>query len=155
MIAIAAALAALLLMCWILFTLAVYALPFFAAVSAGMFAHETGSGAPGAIVVALITGILALVLSQALFAAARSPALRAAVAAAYAAPAAFAGYHAVHGLAAVGSPSPGWHQALSVIGALVIGFVSWSRIGVLARVGAGGALLADNFDAGVRAHRNG
>ena len=97
MIAIAAALAALLFMCWILFTLAVYALPFFVAVSAGMFAYQTGAGALGAGMVALVSGVISLVLGQALFAAARSPALRTTIAAAYVAPAACAGFDTVHG----------------------------------------------------------
>ena len=138
MIAIAAAFAALLFMCWILFTLAVYALPFFAGLSAGMLAYQTGSGALGAAVVALFTGVVALVLGQALFAATRSPMLRAIIAATYAAPATFAGYHAVHGLAAGGSPSPGWHELLSAGGALIIGVVAWSRISGLAKVDPNG-----------------
>lgn len=132
MIAIAAALAALLFACWILFTLAVYALPFFLAVSAGMLAYETGAGAIGAALVALLAGAVALVLGQTLFAVTRSPALRSIVAAVYAAPAGFAGYHAVHGLAAIGSPAAGWHELLSVAGAIIIGLVAWSRVGALA-----------------------
>ena len=155
MIAIAAALAALLLMCWILFTLAIYALPFFVAVSAGMFAYQTGAGAIGAGMVALLMGVVSLVLGQTLFAAARSPALRMTIAAAYAAPAAFAGYHAVHGLASIGSPSPGWHQLLSITGALVIGLVAWSRMGALAGGNPAGTSRAYGYEADVRVHRNG
>ena len=131
-IAIAAAFAALLFACWILFTLAIYALPFFVALSAGMLAYETGAGAPGAIAVGLLAGVLALVLGQTLFAVTRSPALRACIAALYAAPASFAGYHAVHGLAAIGSPAAGWHELLSVAGALLIGLVAYGRVGALA-----------------------
>jgi len=155
MIAIAAALAALLFMCWILFTLAVYALPFFVAVSAGMFAYQTGAGAIGAGIIALAAGVVSIVLGQALFAAAQSPAVRATIAAAYAAPAAFAGYHAVHGLASIGSPSPGWHELLSVTGALVIGLVAWSRMGALAGGNPDGISRAHGYEADVRVHRNG
>ncbi|HZF42994.1 MAG TPA: hypothetical protein VEZ48_06260 [Sphingomonadaceae bacterium] len=153
MIAIAAALAALLFMCWILFTLAVYALPFFAAVSAGMLAYQTGSGSPGAAVVALVTGMVALVLGQVLFAATRSPALRATIAVAYAAPAALAGYHAAHGLAAIGSPSTGSHELLSVAGASVIGVVAWSRMSALAEVGPNGASQERGHMSAAQAHR--
>ena len=154
MIAIAAVLAALLLMCWILFTLAIYALPFFVAISAGMFAYQTGAGAFGAVMVALVSGVVSLVLGQALFAAARSPALRTTIAAAYAAPAAFAGYHAVHGLTSIGSPSPGWHELLSIAGALVIGLVAWSRMGALARGNSDGTSQDHSYDADVRVQRN-
>ncbi|MCA3581717.1 MAG: hypothetical protein IOD08_31010 [Bradyrhizobium sp.] len=37
--------------CWLLFTLAVFALPFFAGVTAGMWAYNTGAGWLGAILV--------------------------------------------------------------------------------------------------------
>ena len=41
-------------LCWLLFTLAVYALPFFAGVSLGMWAYGTGAGWLGAIIVGLV-----------------------------------------------------------------------------------------------------
>jgi fermentation-respiration switch protein FrsA (DUF1100 family) len=151
MIAIAAALTALLLMCWILFTLAVYALPFFVAASAGMFAYQTGAGAFGAALVGLLAGIVALVLGQTLLAIVRSPVLRAALAIIYAAPAAFAGYHAVHGLAAMGSPSAPWHELLSIVGALIIGLVAWGRMGALAAGGPVGASLSSDAGGAVQA----
>ncbi len=119
-----------------------------------MFAYQTGAGAVGAVAVAILTGVVSLVLGQALFAAARSPLLRTAIAAAYAAPAAFAGYHAVHGLAAIGAPSPGWHELLSITGALVIGFVAWSRMNALARVNPDWTSRAYSYEADVRVHRN-
>ena len=37
--------------CWLLFTLAVYALPFFAGLSAGLAAFHSGSGLIGALIV--------------------------------------------------------------------------------------------------------
>ncbi len=116
------------LICWLLFNLAVYALPFFASVSAGMFAYHTGSGPIGAILVGLAAGAATLVLGQVLFATIRSAALRAIVAVAYAAPAAFAGYHAVHGLSALGGTSEVWRQVFAVIGAVVIAGVAWARV---------------------------
>lgn len=116
------------LICWMLFNLAVYALPFFAGVSAGMFAHQTGSGPMGAILVGVAAGAVTLVLGQVLFATLRSAVLRAIVAAAYAAPAALAGYHAVHGLSAIGGTSEIWRQAFAVTGAAVIAGVAWARV---------------------------
>ena len=40
--------------CWLLFTLAVYALPFFAGVTAALAAYHSGSGVIGAIIVAVL-----------------------------------------------------------------------------------------------------
>jgi hypothetical protein len=85
--------------CWLLFALAVYALPFFAALSAGIAAYHSGSGPIGAIVVGVIAGAVTLLLGQVAFATVRSPLVRATVALVFAAPAALAGYHAALGLA--------------------------------------------------------
>jgi succinate dehydrogenase/fumarate reductase cytochrome b subunit len=86
-------------LCWLLFALAVYALPFFAALSAGLAAYHSGSGPIGAIVVGVIAGAVTLLLGQVAFATVRSPLVRATVALVFAAPAALAGYHAALGLA--------------------------------------------------------
>ena len=119
------------LICWVLFNLAVYALPFFAGVSAGMFAYHTGSGPIGAILLGFAAGAATLVLGQLLFATIRSAALRAIVAVAYAAPAALAGYHAVHGLSGIGGTSEMWRQVFAAIGAVVIAGVAWARVSAL------------------------
>src|SRR5260221_6811399 len=42
--------------CWLLFTLAIYALPFFVGVAAGLCAYHTGAGPLGAITLALLAG---------------------------------------------------------------------------------------------------
>ncbi len=114
--------------CWLLFNLAVYALPFFAGVSAGLFAYETGAGPIGAIVVGLVAGTVTLVVGQVLFATVRSPALRAIIALLFAVPAALAGYHAVYGVAGIGDTAEIWRQAFGVVAAAIIGFVTWSRV---------------------------
>src|SRR3546814_3387163 len=54
--------------CWLLFTLAIYALPFFAGVTVGMWAYGTGAGWPGSIVVGLLAAGLMLGVGQFLFA---------------------------------------------------------------------------------------
>lgn len=114
--------------CWLLFNLAVYALPFFAGVSAGMAAYESGAGPIGAIVIGLIAGALTLVIGQVLFATVRSPAVRAVIAILFAAPAALAGYHAVHGMTGIGDTTEIWRQAFGLVAAAIIGFVAWSRV---------------------------
>ncbi len=117
--------------CWLLFNLAVYALPFFAGVSAGMLAYQTGAGAIGATLVGLVAGVVILVFGQLLFASLRTPAIRSVVALVYAGPAALAGYHAIHGLSAIGGAEEIWRQAFSVLGAIVIAGVAWSRMSAL------------------------
>ncbi len=57
-IGILASIAAIGALCWLLFTLAVFALPFFAGVSAGTWAYQTGAGWLGAIIVGLIAAAL-------------------------------------------------------------------------------------------------
>ena len=59
-------------LCWILFSLAVYALPFFAALSAGMWAYHSNAGPVGAILVGIVAGAATLVAGQVAFAFVRS-----------------------------------------------------------------------------------
>lgn len=113
---------------WLLFSLAIYALPAFAGVSAGMFVYDAGAGPIGAIVVGLIAGVLTLVLGQTLFAVIRTPILRALIALVYSAPAALAGYHLVHAISAIGAPSEIWRQFFGMIGAVVIAGIAWARV---------------------------
>lgn len=49
-----ASIAAIGFLCWLLFTLAIFALPLFAGVSIGTWAYGTGAGWPGAILIGLI-----------------------------------------------------------------------------------------------------
>ena len=55
-------------LCWLLFTLAVYALPFFAGLTAGLAAFHSGSGVIGALVVGVLAGGVTLALGQIAFA---------------------------------------------------------------------------------------
>lgn len=126
-------------LCWLLFSLAVYALPFFAAVSAGMFVHDSGTGPIGAIVVGALAGILTLIAGQVIFATVRSPFIRLGVALLFAAPAAFAGYHATHGIAALTMPSGIWQQLFAGVGAVVVGATAWARMAMLSPDSSGGA----------------
>jgi hypothetical protein len=127
-IALILALAAVIFACWLLYTLATLALPVFAAMTLGMWAHAQGSGVMAAIAVGLLAGILTLVVGQFLFAVIRSPLWRLALGLLFAVPAAIAGYHAVHGIAGMGVESEAWRQALGVVGALFIGVAAWLRV---------------------------
>src|SRR5258708_6794691 len=94
-------------LCWLLFALAVHALPFFVGLSAGLAAYHSGSGPIGAVIVGTLTGTITLLLGQIAFAKMRSPLIRTAVALFFAAPAALAGYHAALSLAHVAIPGEG------------------------------------------------
>ena len=120
-------------LCWLLFTLAVYALPLFAAVATGLAAYHSGSGAIGAILVGFIAGAVTVAAGNIAVATACSPLVRAAIALLFAVPAAIAGFYATLGLANIGVPAEGWRQAFAVIGAIAVGGTAWARMTVLAR----------------------
>ena len=126
------------LFCWLIYTLAVYALPFFVGLSAGIAALHGGAGVPGALVAGVGAGALILVIGQIAFAIARPLILRAIIAAAFAIPAAIAGYHAVLGLSQIAVPSPIWRDISAWVGALLIGGTGWARMAVLVPRGSGG-----------------
>ena len=115
-------------LCWLLFTLAVYAAPFFVGVTAAFAAFNYDAGVIGSLVVGLIAGVVTLVLSQAAFAVARSPAIRCAIALLIAAPAAVAGFHATLGLAQIGVSSQIWRDVFAVIGGVLVGCTAFVRL---------------------------
>jgi hypothetical protein len=118
--------------CWLLFTLAIYALPSFAALTAGLAAFHGGAGVLGALAVGAAAGIATLIAGQIAFAATRSIIIRFAVALLFAVPAAVAGYHATLGLAEIGVPSQRWREAFAVIGAIIVGGMAWGRMTLFA-----------------------
>ena len=118
------------LFCWLIFTLAVYALPFFVAMNAGFWAYHSGAGVLGTPLVAVAAGGMTLAIAQITFAMTHSLILRAVVAAVFALPAAFAGYHVALAMAHFGVPSPAWQQAFACLGAVFIGGTAWTRLTV-------------------------
>src|SRR6266446_7018672 len=113
---------------WLLFALAVHALPVLVAVTAGVAAYDSGAGEIGAFLVGLIAGALTLGAGQIAVTTFRSPVIRTAIALVFAAPAAMAGYHAALGLARLGVPAELWQQAFAVIGAVAVGATAWARL---------------------------
>jgi hypothetical protein len=120
------------LFCWLIFTLAVYALPFFVGLTLGMAAFHGGAGVIGALLVGVVAGALTLGIGQIAFAVVRPLPLRATIAAAFAIPAAIAGYHAVLGLSQIGVPSVLWREVFAWVGAFIIGGTAWTRMTVFA-----------------------
>ena len=120
------------LFCWLIFTLTVYALPFFVGLTSGMAAFHAGLDSPGALLIGIVTGLLTLGGGQLAFALVKSDPLRAAIAAGFAIPAGIAGYHAVLGLSQIGIASLAWREVFAGIGAVVIGCTAWARLTGLA-----------------------
>jgi hypothetical protein len=118
------------LFCWLIFTLAVYALPFIVAVSVGMAAYHSGAGALGAPLTGIAAGAATLAIGQVAFAVSRSLILRAAIAAAFAIPASVAGYHVVLVMSQVGVTALAWREVFACVGAMFIGGTAWARLTV-------------------------
>ena len=114
------------LLIWAVFKMTVYAVPAFVGLSVGFLAERTGAGVVGAVLVGLLAAGLTLGLAQRLFAITHGPA-RLAVALAFAAPAAFAGYHGAIGLTG-GVESEVWRQLLAIAGAALVGFTAATRL---------------------------
>lgn len=114
--------------CWLIFTLAVYALPFFVAINAGIWAFHSGAGMLGTLLLAVAAGGMSLAVARIVFAMTRSLILRAVVAALFALPAAFAGYHVALALAQIGLPSFAWQQVVGCLGAIFFGGTAWTRL---------------------------
>lgn len=130
-IAISASFVVIGMLLWLLFTLAVLALPFYAGLSAAMWAYGQEAGVIGAALVGLVAAGLTFGIGQVLFATLRSPWLRALVAAIYAAPAALAGYSAVYGVSGIGGTGEAWRILIACIGATVVAVVAWVRVSAL------------------------
>lgn len=116
------------MLCVLAYTLATYALPFMLALAAARFAYETGAGLIGAGLVGLLAGVASFGIVTLLFATARAPVLRIALAVIFAVPATVAGYALVHGVAGELVPSPTWRSIFSVIGALATGLSALARL---------------------------
>ncbi len=124
--------------CWVLFTLAIYALPFLVGMIAGLYAHGSGTGPLGAIGLGIVTAAFVLVIGQTVFSLVRAPILRIAVALIFAVPAAFAGYYATFGLSGLTITSDVWRQVFAVIGAVVVGATAGMRLAASPPDGLGG-----------------
>ena len=114
--------------CWLLFTLAVFALPFFAGITAGAWAYDTGAGWLGAILVGVVAAGLTLGIGQVLLGIVRPLWARMLIALAFVAPAAIAGYFATHGIVQHTMPSDTWQMVFSVIGAIAVGVTAFAKL---------------------------
>lgn len=141
-IGILASIAAIGMLCWLLFTLAVFALPLFAGVTVGAWAYGTGAGWPGAIAVGFAAGLVTLGVGQLLLVFVKPLWLRLAIAIAFVAPAAIAGYHATHGIVKHTMPSETWQIIISVLGAIAVGVTAFVRVTTMAGPAPSGQRMA-------------
>jgi len=110
------------------FALATYALPFFVGLSAAQWAYGTGAGLLGAAMIGLVAAGAAYTVLALALAATRSNLVRAVLALAFVVPAGIAGYHLIHGVAALTTPSEAWRQVFAWIGAVAVGGAAGFRL---------------------------
>jgi len=115
-------------LCWLLFSLAVNAVPFLIGVAAGLAASNSGSGPIAAIVIGAAVGTFTLVIARLASTHMRSPLVRAALALLFAIPAAAAGYHAARGLAHIVVPAEAWRETIAVAGAVIVATTAFMRM---------------------------
>lgn len=121
--------------CWLLFSVAVYALPFFVGLTIAFAAFHGGSGVVIAFAVGALAAGFTLAFGRIAFAAARPPFIRAIIGLLYAVPAALAGYHLSLGLAGISMTDEGWRAAFALVGAGLIGVTAFSRMALVAQPG--------------------
>jgi hypothetical protein len=117
------------LFCWLIFTLAVYALPFFVALGAGLAAFHGGAGVMGTLLAGCTAAALTLAFAQFAFAVTSSRILRTVVGATFVVPAGIAGYHLVLGMPQFGAPSLLWREIFACVGAAFVAIATSTRIG--------------------------
>lgn len=129
-------------MCWLLFNLAVFALPFFIGLNAGTWAYSTGAGWLGGIAVGLLAAGLTLAIGQGLLMLVRPISARLLIALAFVAPAGMAGFYATLGIVKHMMPSDTWQLIFSVIGAIAVGVTAFLRVAGMAATGTADETVA-------------
>ncbi len=115
-------------LCWLVFTLAVYALPLVTGITVGLWAYKTGTGPVGGFLVGAAAAGAVAIVGQLAFAFARPIWIRVIVAGLFAGPAAIAGYAAALGIARLAIPSESWQMAAAIIGAVAVGVTALFRM---------------------------
>ena len=129
-------------MCWLLFNLAVFALPFFIGVNTGTWAYGTGAGWLGAGLVGLLAAGLTLAVAQGLLMLVRPLWARMLIALIFVAPAVLAGFYATLGIVKLTMPSETWQLVFAIIGAIAVGVTALLRLAGWAAAGPADRNLA-------------
>ncbi|WP_299507576.1 hypothetical protein [uncultured Roseobacter sp.] len=117
---------------WVLFTLAIYALPAFVGITVGMYVYGTEAGVSAALVAGMFAAVFTLLIGQIVFAKVQSVPVRLVIATIFAAPAGVAGFSAIKGLSQIGGASESWTLAFAIVGGIVVAGTAWVRIASLA-----------------------
>jgi hypothetical protein len=117
--------------CWLLFSLAVYALPFCVGTTIAFAALHGGSGIMVAFAVGAFSAGITLALGRIALTIARPPLVRALIGLLYVVPAGLAGYYLSLGLAKIGMTDEGWRAAFALLGAGLIGVTAFSRMALV------------------------
>jgi hypothetical protein len=116
------------LFCWLVFILAVYALPFFVGLGTGLAAFHAGAGITGTLLAGVAAAVVTIAFARTSLAIAPSGILRAAIAATFVVPAGIAGYHLVFGVSQLAVPSLLWREIIALFGATFVAMTAWMRI---------------------------
>ncbi|WP_157083404.1 hypothetical protein ACNJX9_35925 [Bradyrhizobium sp. DASA03076] len=130
------------LLFWLTVALAVYALPFFVAVSAAAMALDHGSGIIAALTVAIVSAALTLAIAQFAHSMTRLITVRGVIGAVFAFPAGIAGFHLMLALSRISVSSPFWCEAFAYVGATFIAGKAWMQITLV--IGPGGEPATTN-----------
>ncbi len=115
-------------LCWIVFNLAVHALPFAIGLASGLYLYEAGQGVFLSITAGLFIGGFVAAIGEITFERIRSAPLKLTIGLMYTVPAGIAGFHAAKGFAEFGSAGVVNVTILSWLGALVVGGTAWARV---------------------------
>ena len=129
-------------MCWLLFNLAVFALPFFIGLNAGIWAYGTGADWLGGILIGLIAAGLTVAVGQGLLMLVRPIWARLLIALTFVAPAGVAGFYATLGIVKHMMPSETWQIIFSVVGEVAVGVTAFLRVAGMAATGPADGNLA-------------
>jgi hypothetical protein len=136
-----ASFAAIAAMCWLLFNLAVFALPFLVGLHTSIWAYGTGAGWLGAILFGGFAAGLTLAIGQALIILVRPLWARFVIALIFLVPAVLAGFYATLGITKTIMPSETWQMIFAVIGAGVVGVSAFLRIAGMAADSSDGSAV--------------
>ena len=118
--------------CWLIFTLAIFALPFYAGLSVFLWCYGAEFGWFLSFLLGAFAAGLTLAVGQALFELVRPVWARLAIALAFVAPAAVAGYHVALGILRLTIPSEPFQIGLAIIGAMLVGGAAFSQMAGMA-----------------------
>jgi hypothetical protein len=116
------------LIAWLVFNLAIYALPMIVAVITAQALHRAGLEWIMAVPAGLLAGVVTFALGQISLALIKSTWARLVIIAAFVAPSAITGFYAAYGLAGTVSHAPLTCSAFGALGAIIVGVTAFARL---------------------------